>query len=79
VPSARLKDEFFMKLVLIGSSSMALARRLIDDQRREYLQLLRDLDELARSVGDDVVAALLVEADLKWIDLCGQRLLPKEG
>lgn len=85
VPSTRLKDEFFMKLVLIGSTSSVAARGLIDRQRREYLQTLRDLDELARSAGDDVVAGLLVEgaqlhvtADLEWLDLCAQRLLPKE-
>ena len=85
VPTTRLKDEFFMKLVLIGSRSAADARRLIDGQRREYLQSLRDLDALARRLADDPVAELLVEgaqlhaeADLRWIDLCAERLLPKE-
>jgi DNA-binding PadR family transcriptional regulator len=85
VPSTRLRDEFFMKLVLIGSRSATEARRLIDRQRREYLQSLRDLDQHAQGVGDDPVGALLiegaqlhVEADLKWIELCEQRLLPTE-
>ncbi len=86
VASTRLKDEFFMKLVLIGSRSATVAARLIDGQRREYLQSLRDLDALARDVAEDPVGALLVEgaqlhveADLKWIDLCAQRLIPKEA
>jgi DNA-binding PadR family transcriptional regulator len=84
VPTARLKDEFFMKLVLVGSKSAAVARRLVDVQRREYLQRLRDLGG-ARPPDDDVVASLLVEgaqlhveADLKWLDLCEHRLLPKD-
>ncbi len=85
VASTRLRDEFFMKLVLIGSRSATVAAQVIDGQRREYLQSLRDLDVLARNVGDDPVGALLVEgaqlhveADLKWIDLCAQRLIPEE-
>lgn len=85
VPGTRLKDEFFMKLVVVSLRSTDEGRRLIDRQRREYLQSLRDLDELARTAGGDTVAALLVEgaqlhveADLRWLDLCTQRLLPKE-
>jgi DNA-binding PadR family transcriptional regulator len=85
VPSSRVRDEFFMKLVLIGARSASDARRLIDVQRREYVQALRDLDERARSSGNDVVTSLLVEgaqlhvaADLEWLELCATRLLPKE-
>jgi DNA-binding PadR family transcriptional regulator len=85
-PGPRLKDEFFMKLVLAGLSGIADAKGLIDRQRREYLQALRDLDELALRQGSngDPAAELLIEgtalhleADLKWLDLCEQRLLPK--
>ena len=82
VTSTHLKDEFFMKLVLIGSRSRDTARRLIDVQRREYLQTLRDLDQLARSTSGDRVAGLLVEgaqlhveADLRWLELCAERLV----
>lgn len=85
VPGTRLKDEFFMKLVVVSLRSADEGRSLIDRQRREYLQSLRDLDDLARTAGGDTVAALLVEgaqlhveADLRWLDLCAQRLLPKE-
>src|SRR3712207_5200692 len=42
-PATRLRDEFFMKLVLAGDSGIADPRRLIERQRREYLQALRDL------------------------------------
>jgi len=86
VASTRLRDEFFMKLVLIGSRSPEQTRRLLDVQRREYLQELRDLGELARSADGDVVAELLVEgaqlhaeADLRWIDQCAERLLEEEN
>jgi DNA-binding PadR family transcriptional regulator len=85
VASTRLRDEFFMKLVLVGSRSPAVTRRLLDLQRREYLQALRDLGEMARQVDGDVVAELLVEgaqlhaeADLRWIDQCAERLLDEE-
>jgi DNA-binding PadR family transcriptional regulator len=87
-PGARLKDEFFMKLVLVGVAGVADAKALIDRQRREYLQSLRDLEALAESNGANGVASLLVEgavlhleADLEWLDLCEQRLagLPEGG
>jgi DNA-binding PadR family transcriptional regulator len=87
-PGARLKDEFFMKLVLAGLTGVADPKTLIERQRREYLQSLRDLDELAsaRRGNGDVAAELLiegaalhVEADLEWLDLCDQRLIQQEA
>src|SRR3954452_1801831 len=38
----RIKDEFFMKLVLAGLTGVADPKELIDRQRRECLQSLRD-------------------------------------
>lgn len=77
-PAARLKDDFFMKLVLAKAAGIADPGELIARQRSAYLQALRDLDDIAT---DDEVSALLVEgaalhleADLKWLDLCEQRL-----
>jgi DNA-binding PadR family transcriptional regulator len=87
-PGAKLKDEFFVKLVLAGVTGVADPRALIERQRREYLQSLRDLDQLAverRGNGDPTVelliegAALHLQADLKWLDLCDQRLIPQEA
>ena len=87
-PGARLKDEFFIKLVLAGFTGVADPRALIERQRREYLQSLRDLDELAagRRGNGDTAAELLIEgavlhlqADLQWLDLCDQRLSPQEA
>jgi DNA-binding PadR family transcriptional regulator len=78
-PATRLRDEFFMKLVLAGDSGIADPRRLIERQRREYLQALRDLAALAPNGNVASLlaegAALHLEADLKWLDLCEERLL----
>ena len=80
-PGSRLRDEFFMKLILAGRTGIAPPGALIERQRAEYLQALRDLDRLASAAGDDAAQALLIEgaalhleADLKWLDLCEQRL-----
>ena len=71
----RLKDEFFLKLVLASRMEAADPIALIDEQRIRYLEALRDLRDLQVTT-DDPVSALLaegaelhVEADLKWLDL----------
>jgi Virulence activator alpha C-term len=76
-----LRDEFFMKLILAGKTGIAPPAALIERQRAEYLQALRDLDRLAVAANGDAAQSLLIEgaalhleADLKWLDLCEQRL-----
>jgi DNA-binding PadR family transcriptional regulator len=85
VPGTRLKHEFFMKFVVVASAGLAEPKTLIDGQRREYLQSLRDLDALLAANGKGVAAELLVEgavlhtkADLEWLDLIEQRLTVQE-
>ena len=80
-PGTRLRDEFFMKLVLAGRAGIADPRVLIERQRGEYLQGLRDLDRLSGAANGDWAEALLIEgaalhleADLKWLALCEERL-----
>src|SRR3954453_16006174 len=79
-PSPRLKDDFFVKLVLARAAGIADPLELIDRQRGAYLQALRELDDVAAQAGDGTAAllvegaALHLEADLKWLDLCEQRL-----
>jgi DNA-binding PadR family transcriptional regulator len=80
-PQTRLKDDFFIKLVLARAAGIADPLELIDRQRAAYLQALRELDDVAALNGGDETAALLIEgaalpleADLKWLDLCEQRL-----
>jgi DNA-binding PadR family transcriptional regulator len=85
VPGTRLKDEFFMKFVVLASARLAEPRALIEGQRREYLQSLRDLDALLAANGKSAAAELLVEgavlhlkADLEWLDLIEHRLTLRE-
>ena len=82
-PATRLRDEFFLKLVLAGTSGITDPRALIERQRREYLIALRALSENGASA--DPVSSLLsegtalhLEADLRWLDLCETRLV-REG
>ena len=67
--------------MLARAAGIADPLELIDRQRAAYMQALRDLDDVAAQAGDDETAALLVEgaalhleADLKWLDLCEQRM-----
>jgi DNA-binding PadR family transcriptional regulator len=82
-PGPRLRDQFFMKLVLARQAGVTDPRLLIERQRREYLQALRDLAAVAPN-GNNVAsllvegAALHLEADLKWLDLCEERLIEEE-
>ena len=80
-PGTRLRDEFFMKLVLAGRAGIADPRVLIERQRGAYLQALRDLDRLSGAANGDWAESLLIEgaalhleADLKWLALCEERL-----
>jgi Virulence activator alpha C-term len=77
----RLKDEFFMKLVVLASARLAEPTQLLEGQRREYLQSLRDLNALLDANGKRPAAELLLEgailhlkADLEWLELIEQRL-----
>jgi DNA-binding PadR family transcriptional regulator len=83
VPGTRLKDEFFMKFAVLASAGLAEPRTLIDRQRREYMQSLRDLDALLAANGKGAAAELLVEgallhlkADLEWLELIEERMTP---
>lgn len=82
VSGMRLKSEFLMKLVAVAAARLAEPGRLIEDQRHEYLQSLRDLDGLLQSRRHGPTAQLLVEgsilhlrADLEWLDLIESRLV----
>ncbi|GAA1261635.1 PadR family transcriptional regulator [Sphaerisporangium rubeum] len=78
----RVRDEFFMKLVLAPMTGIADRMALINRQRRHYLGLMRDLVELAENTGEENRAAqLLIEgamlhlqADLDWLQRCQEEL-----
>jgi DNA-binding PadR family transcriptional regulator len=84
-PVTRLRDEFFLKLVLAGTSGIADPRALIEQQRREYLVALRALGEANGAVSGPVASllaegtALHLEADLRWLDLCESRLVQEDS
>jgi DNA-binding PadR family transcriptional regulator len=85
VEGARLKDEFFMKLMLAALAGSEPVR-LLDRQRTHYLQSLRDLDALAMETEPDSPTQLLIEgamlhlqADLRWLDRCEERLADGMG
>src|SRR4029453_12373543 len=76
----RLKDEFFMKLIVPSSAGFAGPAKLIEGQRREYLQSLRDLNGVLEANGKGPTAELLVEgailhvkADLEWLGVLETR------
>ena len=72
------EDEFFMKFVIATLVGLVEPKRLIDDQRREYLQSMRDLDAaVARSTAAQLMvegAVLHLKADMAWLDLIEERL-----
>ncbi|MDK1476181.1 PadR family transcriptional regulator [Streptomyces sp. 549] len=78
----RVRDEFFMKLVLARQSGLADQVALINKQRRQYLNTMRDLSKLAAVEDrDNPVAQLLIEgamlhlqADLDWLERCQEEL-----
>lgn len=79
--SIRLKDEFFIKFLihqLVGPESVL---DLIWKQRQVYMQTLAQLTSIQTNPSQDPATRLLiegaifhVEADLKWLDLCEERL-----
>jgi len=83
--ATRKRDEFFLKLVLAGLSGIADPRELVERQRREYLIALRGLGERRSTNGDPVAwllaegAALHLEADLRWLDLCETGLIREDA
>ncbi|MEV0582178.1 PadR family transcriptional regulator [Nonomuraea sp. NPDC050310] len=79
----RVRDEFYMKLILAPLTGIADRMVLIGRQRRHYLVLMRELNELCESTDPaNRVALLLIEgamlhlqADLDWLQRCQEELL----
>ncbi|MEU0085260.1 PadR family transcriptional regulator [Streptomyces sp. NPDC006274] len=78
----RVRDEFFMKLALAPRSGLADPVALINNQRRQYLNTMRDLSKLAAAEDrDNRISQLLIEgamlhlqADLDWLERCQEEL-----
>jgi DNA-binding PadR family transcriptional regulator len=78
--------EFHLKLVAAAATRLADPVTLIDSQRLELLRELRQLQELALAESPDADGALLLEgallrlqADIRWLEVCQQRFLEREG
>lgn len=78
----RVRDEFFLKLVLAPETGVTDRLALINKQRRHYLNTMRGLSRLAAAEDrDNRVAQLLIEgamlhlqADLDWLERCQEEL-----
>ncbi|CAL9568329.1 PadR family transcriptional regulator [Streptomyces sp. enrichment culture] len=78
----RVRDEFFMKLALAPRSGAVDQVTLINKQRRQYLNTMRELSRLAAAEDrDNRIAHLLIEgamlhlqADLDWLERCQEEL-----
>lgn len=78
----RVRDEFFMKLALAPESGLADPVALINRQRRQYLNTMRELSRLAAAEDrDNRISHLLIEgamlhlqADLDWLERCQEEL-----
>ena len=79
-----LKDEFFSKLILARATGIADISDMIDGQRITYMNSLKQLAQLALQCQQEQnqTSLLLIEgaiyhlqADLKWLELCEQRLV----
>ena len=79
----RVRDEFFMKLVLAPLAGLADRMELINSQRRHYFGIMRNLMEMQATMdGATPAARLLVEgavlhlqADLDWLERCQEELV----
>jgi len=77
----RVRDDFFMKLVLSQMSGTSDRLGLINRQRRHYLGQMRSLTDLA-AVTSSQIPRLLIEgailhlqADLDWLQRCQEELV----
>jgi len=80
----RVRDEFFMKLILAPMTGIADRTTLINRQRRHYLALMRDPTNLTEGTDPANRPALLLiegamlhlQADLDWLERCQEDLTP---
>ena len=77
----QLRDEFIVKLIIRHLAGFGDAQKVILQQRQAYLGQLRSLTALSARQKDDPFVGLLIEgailhlqADLRWLDVCDERL-----
>ncbi len=79
--TAAPRDELVLRVLLTAAADPVTATAVIDIQRRQLVGRLQDLRRAQRAAADDLIARLAadaaatrVEADLRWLDLCDDRL-----
>ncbi|MFD0275334.1 PadR family transcriptional regulator [Kitasatospora sp. NPDC018058] len=77
----RVRDEFFMKLILAEGTDLADQLTLINNQRRHCINMMRGLNKLAATERGNRTSLLLIEgavlhlqADLDWLERCQEEL-----
>ncbi len=80
-PSARLRADFYLKLLLARRAGISDLRPMIWRQRQALLQALADLTPLLTDANEELRLLaeglqLHLEADLKWLERCEEELLP---
>jgi DNA-binding PadR family transcriptional regulator len=75
------RDELIMKVLLAAHSDLGEAQAVIDGLRHRLLARLQRIRERQRRAPDTLAARLCsdaltvrIEADLRWLDLCTERL-----
>src|ERR1700735_2556468 len=79
----RVRDDFFVKLILAPMAGLADRIELMNRQRRHYLGIMRSLTQLQASTESaDTPGRLLIEgailhlqADLDWLERCQEELV----
>jgi DNA-binding PadR family transcriptional regulator len=83
LPGAPPRDELIMKVLLAANSDIDDAHTVIDAHRHQLLGQIHEIRQRQRrqSYADDLTARLCIdavtvrlEADLRWLDLCTDRL-----
>jgi DNA-binding PadR family transcriptional regulator len=79
--TAAPRDELVLRVLLTAAADPVTATAVVDIQRRQLVGRLQDLRRAQRAAADDLIARLAadaaatrVEADLRWLDLCDERL-----
>ncbi|MFC9331184.1 helix-turn-helix transcriptional regulator [Kitasatospora sp. NPDC057015] len=77
----RVRDEFFIKLILGPETRLTDRLSLINNQRRHYLNIMRGLNRTATAERGNRISQLLIEgailhlqADLDWLERCQEDL-----
>ncbi|WP_354637659.1 PadR family transcriptional regulator [Kitasatospora camelliae] len=77
----KVRDDFYVKLVLAPETELADRLTLINNQRRHYLNVIRGLNRMAAEERGNRISQLLIEgavlhlqADLDWLERCQEEL-----